>query len=48
MGGEYQQDTFFVSFDLSQPAEMPCIRRLITGGEECTCAEKAWIGGARD
>lgn len=36
----YQQDTLVVSFDFSQSAEMPCVHRLITGGEECTSAEK--------
>lgn len=44
--GEYQQDSLVVSFDFSQSAEMPCVHRLITGGEECTSAEKTWLGGA--
>ena len=33
--GEYQRDTFLEAFDLAEPAETPCIRRLITGEEEC-------------
>jgi len=38
--GEYQRDAFVDAFDLAQPAETPCVRRLITGEEECTCHEK--------
>jgi hypothetical protein len=33
--GEYQRDTFVEAFDLDRPAETPCIRRLITGEDEC-------------
>lgn len=29
--GEYQRDAFVDAFDLSEPAEKPCIGRLITG-----------------
>jgi hypothetical protein len=34
--GEYQRDAFVEAFDLSEPAETACIRRLITGAEECS------------
>jgi len=33
--GEYQRDAFIQAFDLAEPAETPCIRRLITGAEAC-------------
>jgi len=33
--GEYQRDAFVEAFDLSEPADTACIRRLITGAEEC-------------
>jgi len=38
--GEYHRDRFVDAFDLAEPAEMPCIRRLITGEDECTCHER--------
>jgi hypothetical protein len=38
--GESQRDAFVDAFDLAQPAETPCIRRLITGEESCTCQQK--------
>jgi len=31
--GDYQRDAFIQTFDLAEPAETPCIRRLITGAE---------------
>ncbi|EMA66211.1 hypothetical protein C462_16301 [Halorubrum distributum JCM 13916] len=31
--GEYQRDAFAQAFDLGEPAEQACIRRLITGDE---------------
>ena len=34
--GEYQRDAFVQAFDVDEPAEKACIRRLITGEEECT------------
>jgi len=33
--GEYQRDAFAQAFDLDEPAEQACIRRLITGEDEC-------------
>lgn len=30
---EYQRDAFVQAFDLDEPAEQACIRRLITGDE---------------
>lgn len=33
--GEYQRDAFLEAFDLDEPAETACIRRLITGDTEC-------------
>jgi hypothetical protein len=33
--GEYQRDAFVQAFDLDEPAEQACIRRLITGDDEC-------------
>jgi hypothetical protein len=33
--GEYQRDAFIQAFDLAEPAETACIRRLITGAEAC-------------
>lgn len=33
--GEYQRDAFIEAFDLDEPAERACIRRLITGEDEC-------------
>jgi hypothetical protein len=33
--GEYQRDAFIRAFDLAEPAETPCIGRLITGAETC-------------
>lgn len=33
--GEYQRDAFIEAFDLDEPAETACIRRLITGENEC-------------
>ena len=33
--GESQRDAFIQAFDLAEPAETPCIRRLITGADEC-------------
>lgn len=33
--GEYQRDAFVQAFDLTEPAEQACIRRLITGEGEC-------------
>lgn len=54
MGG-YQRDAFVSAFDLNEPAEKPCIRRLITGEDECNCHEtRDWTQreletiGARD
>jgi hypothetical protein len=34
--GEYQRDAFVQAFDLDEPAEKACIRRLITGDDTCT------------
>jgi hypothetical protein len=31
--GEYQRDAFAQAFDLDEPAEQACIRRLITGDD---------------
>ena len=33
--GEYQRNQFVNAFDLDEPAETACIRRLITGDNEC-------------
>jgi len=33
--GEYQRDAFVEAFDIDEPAETACIRRLITGEAEC-------------
>ncbi len=33
--GEYQRDQFVKALDLDEPAETACIRRLITGDDEC-------------
>lgn len=33
--GTYQCDAFSQAFDLAEPAETACIRRLITGEDEC-------------
>ncbi|WP_434531923.1 hypothetical protein ACODNH_23635 (plasmid) [Haloarcula sp. NS06] len=33
--GEYQRDAFVQAFDLDEPAEQACIRRLITGDNAC-------------
>jgi hypothetical protein len=33
--GEYQRDAFAQAFNLDEPAEQACIRRLITGEDEC-------------
>lgn len=33
--GEFQRDAFVKAFDLDEPAEQACIRRLITGDDEC-------------
>ncbi|RLM89035.1 hypothetical protein [Haloarcula sp. Atlit-7R] len=33
--GDYQRDAFVQAFDLDAPAETACIRRLITGDDEC-------------
>jgi len=33
--GEYQRDAFAQAFDLGEPADQACIRRLITGDDEC-------------
>ncbi len=33
--GEYQRDQFIDAFNLAEPAETACIRRLITGDDEC-------------
>ncbi len=33
--GEYQRDAFLEAFDLDEAAETACIRRLITGEDEC-------------
>jgi hypothetical protein len=35
MMGEYQRDAFAQAFTVDEPAEKPCIRRLITGENEC-------------
>lgn len=41
--GEHQRDAFMQAFDLEAVAEKPCIRRLITGEDECTCHEtRSW------
>ncbi|WP_250864822.1 hypothetical protein, partial [Halorientalis regularis] len=41
--GEYQRDGFVEAFDLNEPAERSCIRRLITGEDECPCHEtRGW------
>jgi len=41
--GEYQRDAFIQSFGVEKPADRPCIRRLITGEEECTCHDsRSW------
>ena len=32
--GEYQRNQFVEAFDLDEPAETACIRRLITGDDE--------------
>ena len=34
--GDYQRNAFVEAFNLDEPAEQACIRRLITGEEECT------------
>jgi len=34
--GEYQRDAFVQAFDLDEPAEQACIKRLITGEAEST------------
>lgn len=53
--GEYQRDAFTQAFALSEPADDNCIRRLITGEDECSCHEtRGWEDreletiGARD
>jgi hypothetical protein len=33
--GEYQRDAFITAFNLDESAETACIRRLITGEDEC-------------
>jgi len=33
--GDYQRNQFVEAFDLDEPAETACIRRLITGDDEC-------------
>jgi len=33
--GEYQRDAFREAFDVDERAEKPCVRRLITGEDEC-------------
>jgi hypothetical protein len=33
--GEYQRDAFLEAFDVDERAETACVRRLITGEEEC-------------
>jgi hypothetical protein len=41
--GEHQRDAFVDAFDLDRPADRPCIRRLITGEDECQCREtRGW------
>jgi hypothetical protein len=41
--GEYQRDAFVDAFDLAEPAERPCVRRLITGEDECSCLDtRGW------
>ena len=37
--GAYQRNAFIEAFELAEPADKPCIRRLITGEEECQCHE---------
>jgi len=32
---EYQRDQFVEAFNLDEPAETACIRRFITGDDEC-------------
>jgi hypothetical protein len=36
--GEYQRDQFINAFTLDEPAETACIRRLITGDNDCPTA----------
>ena len=42
MLAEYQRDRFINGWNLSEPAETACVRRLTTGDGECTC-EVSWI-----
>ncbi|RJX47487.1 hypothetical protein [Halonotius pteroides] len=40
--GGYQRDVFIDAFDLAEPADSACIRRLITGDGECSCSVRSW------
>lgn len=51
----HQRDAFAEAFDLAEPAETACVRRLITGEDECPCLDtRGWTEreleqiGARD
>lgn len=47
--GEYQRDRFVDAFELEEPAARPCIRRLITGEDECPCHEtRSWEDRERE
>lgn len=38
------RERFKTAYELERPADTPCIRRLITGEEECTCSEtRSWV-----
>jgi hypothetical protein len=47
MLAEYQRDRFIDGWNLSEPAETACVRRLITGESECTC-NRSWADRERE